>query len=85
MLFDSLKERAGGPTKLMPMEIAHHTLFTAREKLELLQQLMAEVSGEAANRDKLGFSPEEVEAAIAEVRAGAQDNVAANTVLRGDF
>ena len=35
MVFDSLKQRMGGGDQLNPMQIAHHTLFTAREKIEL--------------------------------------------------
>ena len=39
MVFDSLRERMGGDDKITPMGIAHHTLFTAKEKLDLLRQL----------------------------------------------
>ena len=45
MAFDSLQDPAGGKDALMPMQIAHHALLTAREKLELLTRLKAEVTG----------------------------------------
>jgi hypothetical protein len=83
-LFDSAKNRAGGRDSLTPMQIAHHPLFTAREKIRLLQELKAEVTGTEPNEQHLGFSPEEVDEAIAEVRLGVQDGVGTETVVRGD-
>jgi hypothetical protein len=56
-----------------PMQIAHSPLFTAREKIDLLNQLKAEVTGEAANPDQLGYDPEEIDAAIAEIKLEVQD------------
>lgn len=85
MVFDNLKDRAGGPESLSPMRIAHNTLLTAREKIELLRQLKSEASGILQEGDPLGFDPAEIDAAIAEVRKGVQDDVGADTVLRGDF
>jgi hypothetical protein len=83
MPLDSAEDRAGGET-LTPLGIAHHPLFTAREKIELLQQLKAEVTGAKADGSFRGFSPEEIDAAIAEVRRGVQDGVGTGTVLGGD-
>lgn len=85
MAFDSLKDRAGGRDELSPFQIAHNTLFTAREKIELLNRMKAEVSGATANGDQIGFDADEIDAAIAEVHQGVQDGVGAETVLRGDF
>jgi hypothetical protein len=85
MVFDSLKQHMGGTDQLNPMQIAHHTLFTAREKIDLLNQLKAEVSGAQAEGDPVAFEPEEIDAAIAEVREGAQRGVGTETVFKGDF
>lgn len=63
MAFDSLKAQAGAANALAPMQIAQHSLFTAKEKIELLHQLKAEVTGASAEGDDLGFSPEEIDAA----------------------
>jgi hypothetical protein len=51
-----------------PMEIAHNPLFTAREKIDILNELKAEVSGEAGNPDALGYDPGEIDAAIQQIR-----------------
>ena len=85
MVFDSLKDRMGGRQNLTPMQIAHNTLFTAREKLDLLNQLKADVANGGEEGDDFGFTAEEVDEAIAEVHQGVQDGVGAETVLKGDF
>lgn len=85
MVFDSLKQRMGGGDQLNPMQIAHHTLFTAREKIELLNQLKAEATGADAEGAEVAFEPEEIDQAIAEVRRGVESGVGADTVLKGDF
>jgi len=59
--------------KTSPMQIAHNPLFTAREKIEMLNELKAEVTGEEANPDDLGYDPEEIDAAIAEIKQEVQD------------
>ena len=56
-----------------PMQIAHNPLFTAREKIDLLHRLKAEVTGEDANPDHLAFGPEEIDAAIEEIKLEVQD------------
>ena len=85
MLFDSLRDRMGGNDKITPMGIAHNSLFTAKEKIELLNQLKANLTGVQQEGDDVGFDAEEVDAAIAEVRQGVQDGVGIETVLKGDF
>jgi hypothetical protein len=85
MVFDGLKERMGGGQNLTPMQIAHNTLFTAREKLDLLNQLKADVANGQEEGTDFGFTAEEIDAAIAEVRQGVQDGVGTETVLKGDF
>ena len=55
MVFDTLKQRMGGKDQLNPMQIAHHTLFTAREKIDLLNQLKAEATGAQIEGDPVAF------------------------------
>ena len=85
MVFDSLRDRMGGHDNLTPTQIAHNSLFTAKEKIELLNQLKANLTGVQQEGDDVGFDAEEVDAAIAEVRQGVQDGVGTETVLKGDF
>ena len=85
MVFDSLPERMGGSDNLTPMTIAHNSLFTAKEKIELLNQLKADVTGASQEGTELGFNADEIDQAIEEVRQGVQNGVGAETVLKGDF
>ncbi|WP_297106674.1 hypothetical protein [uncultured Devosia sp.] len=85
MVFDTLKERMGGKDNLNPMQIAHHPLFTARDKLALLNQLKAEATGAEAEGPRVAYEPEEIDRAIAEVREGVQNAVGTDTVLKGDY
>ena len=85
MAFDSLTERMGGQDNVTPMEIAHNTLFTAKEKIELLNQLKADATVAAQEGREIAVDGDEIDEAIAEVRQGVQDGVGADTVLRGDF
>ena len=83
MVFDSLRDRMGG--NVSPMTIAHNTLFTAKEKIELLNQLKADATGAQREGDDIGFDAEEIDAAIAEVRQGVENGVGAETILKGDL
>jgi hypothetical protein len=85
MVWDSLKDRMGGQDNVTPMGIAHHALFTAKEKIELLNQLKADATVAAQEGREIAVDPDEIDEAIAEVRQGVQDGVGAETVLRGDF
>lgn len=85
MALDSLKTQAGAAHALAPMQIAQHSLFDAKEKIALLHQLKAEVTGASAEGDDLGFSPEEIDAAIAYMRKDSADGVGMQTVFKGDF
>lgn len=85
MVFDSLRDRMGGHDNLSPMQIAHNTLFTAKEKIDLLHQLKANATGAQQEGGTVGFDAEEVDAAIAEVRQGAENGVGTDTVWKGDF
>ena len=85
MIFDTLKQRMGGKDQLNPMQIAHHTLFTAREKIELLHQLKAEATGAKTEGASVAYEPEEIDQAIAEVREGVESSVGTDTVFKGDY
>jgi hypothetical protein len=85
MVFDTLRQRMGGQDNLSPGQIAHHTLFTAREKIELLNQLKAEAINAQAEGDPVVFEPAEIDQAIADVREGVERGVGSETVLKGDF
>ncbi len=85
MVFDSLRDRMGGHDNVTPMSIAHNSLFTAKEKIELLNQLKADVTGATQEGKEIGFVPEEIDEAIAAVRQGVQTGVGSETVVKGDF
>lgn len=85
MVFDSLKQGIGGRDNLEPMLIASHTLFTAREKIELLNALRAEATGAQAEGKVTAFEPEEIDSAIDHVREGVENGVGTKTVLKGDY
>ena len=85
MAFDSLKGRVGGDDNVTPMEIAHHALFTAKEKIELLNQLKADVTGAHHEGKSMAVDADEIDAAIAEVRRGVQNGIGADTTMWGDF
>ena len=70
MAMDATESREA---RTSPMQIAHNPLFTAREKIDLLNQLKAEVTGETSNPDDLGYDPEEIDAAIQEIKLEVQD------------
>lgn len=85
MPFDSLEKRAGGKDQLLPMHIAHNSLLTAREKIELLNRMKASATGALEDGSDVGFDPAEVDEAIEVVRRGVQEGVGTETVLKGDF
>lgn len=82
MAFDWAESRPGGPTT--PMQIAHNTRFTAKQKLDLLQKIKATVRHAVQNEDDLGFSPQEVDEAIARVRLRAQHAEKTRIVIWGE-
>lgn len=84
MVFDSEGGGAGDHHQLAPMQIAHNSLFTAREKIELLQQLKANVTGAQQEGSDVGFDAEEIDAAIAEVRQDVANGMGSETILNGD-
>ena len=85
MIFDTLKKGLSGSEQLNPMMIASNSLLTAREKLELLNQLKADADGARLDGRSIGFEPEEIDEAIAHVREGVAEGVGTETVLKGDY
>lgn len=83
MIIDSL--RMGDTDSVTPMAIAHNSLFTAKEKLELLTQLKSDAAAAGEEGHALGFDAEEIDLAIAEVHQGVQDGVGTQTVIKGDI
>ncbi|UJQ93003.1 hypothetical protein [Mariluticola halotolerans] len=73
MVGQKIDNIAGGGS-YTPQQIANSTLLTHQEKIALLQELKAKVTGKQANSENLGFSPEEIDQAIAEVKKHAQDD-----------
>ena len=85
MVFGNLEEEIMSRDNLTPMQIAQHSLFTAREKLDLLQQLRADAAGAAAEGREFGFTAGEIDEAIAYVHQGVQDGVGTETAFKGDY
>ena len=85
MAFGNLEGQIMGRDNLTPMQIAQHSLFTAREKLDLLHQLRADAAGAEAEGHALGFASREIDEAIAHVHRGVQDGVGTETAFKGDY
>lgn len=75
---------AGDPVEPMPIQIAHSPLLTAREKLELLHRLRAEVTGALENSRDLGLSPKEIDLATEAVKLDVENGIGEETILRKD-
>jgi len=73
-MVDPRIDNIAGGGSYTPQQIANSTLLTHQEKIALLKNLNAKVTGTAPNPDGLGFSPEEIDQAIAEVKKHAQDD-----------
>lgn len=69
---DTSRNGDSGHSTLDPMRIANHPLFTAREKIELLEELRDGVTRAVDGPGVVEFSPEEIEAAIDEVKQAAE-------------
>lgn len=82
MALDTLEDGRVGTTAPMPMQIAHNTSLTPREKLDLLTRLRAEVTGALENSEDLGLSPAEIDEAIGEVKLDVESGVGAEAILR---
>jgi hypothetical protein len=70
---------------VFPMQIAEHEALTAREKLDLLITLRAEVSALQASAGNLDFVPGDVEAAIEAVKRSAALGETDDAPARGSY
>lgn len=75
---------ASSNARFTPMQIARHRLFTAKEEINLLNKIRAEIRGAHLSEHELGFPPSEVDDAIAAVRLSAQAGEQVRTVVWGD-
>ena len=81
---DSLNEGTARPDGVRPMDIAHNDRFTAKEKIELLNQLKADITVAQQEGREPGIALEEIDRAIAEVRQDIEGGHGPETPLRGD-
>jgi hypothetical protein len=84
MAFESLEYRADDHSAPMPLQIAHNHSLTAREKLDLLTRLKAEVTGALENSEDLGLTPSEIDEAIDEVKLDVENGIGEEAALRED-
>jgi hypothetical protein len=84
MAFESLEYRIDDHSAPMPLQIAHNQSLTARERLDLLNRLKAEVTGALENSEDLGLSPSEIDRAIDEVKLDVENGIGDDTILRED-
>jgi hypothetical protein len=84
MAFESLEYRADDHSAPMPVQIAHNPSLTAREKLDLLTRLKAEVTGALENSEDPGLSPGEIDQAIDEVKLDVENGISEEAIMRGD-
>lgn len=82
MAFESLEYRADDHSAPMPVQIAHNPSLTAREKLDLLTRLRAEVTEALENSEDPGLTPDQIDEAIAEVKLDAESGLGAETISR---
>lgn len=85
MALESLSKGMSSDAPLSPMAIASNSLLTAREKLELLQQLKADSDGAQLNGQPGGFPPEDIDEAIAHVHDGIANGVGSKATLKGEY
>jgi hypothetical protein len=69
--------------KTSPMQLAHNPLFTAREKIDMLSELKAEVTSEHADPTRLGGYANQIDAAIAEIKLEVQEGFSPPLSLDG--
>lgn len=84
MAFESIEYQANDHSAPMQVQIAHNPSLTAREKLDLLTRLKAEVTGALENSEDLGLTPGEIDEAIDEVKLDIESGVGDEATLRED-
>ena len=74
MSLKSMFNRVGeGTDDYTPMQIAESELLTHSEKIEMLHEMKAKVTGAEKNEEGYGPTPEEIDRALAAVKKHAQD------------
>ena len=84
MGFDGPNQQADRQDGISPGAIAHNDLFTAKEKIELLSQMKADLTVAQQEGLEPAFSLEEIDRAIAEVRQDIEEGHGTETLSRGD-
>lgn len=69
---------------ISPSAIAHNNLFTAKEKIDLLSQMKADLSVAQQEGLEPAFALNAIDQAIAEVRQDVEDGHGTETLSRGD-
>ncbi|MET3926739.1 hypothetical protein [Devosia sp. 2618] len=85
MVFDTIRDRTTDADDVTPGQIASNNLFTAKEKLALLNQIKADATGAEQEGRAFEFDAEEIERAIAVVRESVETGVSVDTIIKGDF
>jgi hypothetical protein len=70
--------------RISPSAIAHNNLFTAKEKIDLLTQMKADLSVAQQEGLEPAFSLEAIDQAIAEVRKDIEDGHGTESLSQGD-
>jgi hypothetical protein len=83
MAFEPDNGRADGNVETTPMQIAHHPTFTAKEKMDLLQQLKAEAMSIAEDGVPVAFELSDIDTAIEDVKRRAEEGEHAFASMRG--
>jgi hypothetical protein len=84
MVSEGPSQAGGQQDAVTPMGIAHNDLFTAKEKIALLNQLRADITvAQQEGRDP-EIAVEEIDRALAEVRQDIEEGHGTETLSRGD-
>jgi hypothetical protein len=83
MAFEADNGRADSSVETTPMQIAHHPTFTAKEKMDLLQQLKAEAVSIAEDGVPVAFELSDIDTAIEDVKRRAEEGEHAFASMRG--
>jgi hypothetical protein len=84
MVSANFSEPVNGQSSITPEGIAHNDLFTAKEKIELLNQLKADFTVTQQEGLEPAFSLEEIDRAISDVRQDIKEGHGTETLSRGD-
>lgn len=82
MRAEPAESRRSDRDSLSPMQVAQHPLFTAREKIEMLEEMRAGFSN-ISDIDGFGFEADEIDVALAEVRLSALSGLTGAAMLEG--